>query len=255
MSNTLTLNKKQLFGVDYSIGDYENLGDYIVEAARTHKSIGVSALAVHGLMEAQQNQEMKNALNNIDIITPDGQPVRWALNFFHKAKLKDRVYGPKLTWEVLKKANKHKLRVYLFGSTEETIKGFIKKINLELPDLIISGFHVDRFREATEEEDAQDIEKINASKPNLVLVGRGCPRQEIWVGNHVGKIFAPLLAVGAAFNFHAGNLKQAPIFLQNAGLEWAFRLFMEPKRLWKRYLYTNSKFILKTFHKTIICKK
>lgn len=254
MSN-LTPNKKQLFGVDYAIGDYDSLGNYIVEAARAYKSIGVSALAVHGLMEAQENQKMKIALNNIDIITADGQPVRWALNFFHKAKLKDRVYGPKLTWEVLKKANKHKLSVYLFGSTEETIKGFIKKIKLELPDLTIAGFHVDRFREATEEEDAQDIDKINGSKPNIVLVGRGCPRQEIWVGNHVGKIYAPMLAVGAAFNFHAGNLKQAPIFLQNSGLEWAFRLFMEPKRLWKRYLFTNSKFIFKTFQKIIRWKK
>lgn len=247
--------KKALFGVDYTIGDYDSIGDYIVEAARINTSTGVSALAVHGLMESQDNLELKEALKNIEIITPDGQPVRWALNFFHKSGLKDRVYGPKLTWEVLKKANSHKLSLYLYGSTEETIKGFIEKINLELPDLKITGFHVDRFREATEAEDEQDIKKINMSKPNLVLVGRGCPRQEIWVGNHVGKIYAPMLAVGAAFNFHAGNLKQAPVLLQNAGLEWAFRLCMEPKRLWKRYFYTNSRFILKIFKNLILCRK
>lgn len=255
MTSKKTLFKKQLFGVDYAIGDYDSLGDYILEAARLNRSMGVSALAVHGLMEAQQNSMMKNALNKIDVITPDGQPVRWALNFFHKVGLKDRVYGPKLTWEVLKKANDYKLRVYLYGSTEDTIKGFIRKINLELPDLVIAGFHIDRFREATVEEDAIDVQKINSSHPNLVLIGRGCPRQELWVGSHIGKITAPMLAVGAAFNFHAGNLKQAPTFLQNSGLEWAFRLFMEPKRLWKRYLYTNSKFIFKIFQKTIKCKK
>lgn len=251
MTKTRPLPKKNLFGINYTIGDYDSISRNIVDAAQKHKSMGVSALAVHGLMESQNNPKMKKALDKIDIITPDGQPIRWALNAFYKTKLKDRVYGPKLTWEVLKLANKYKLRLYLYGSTEETIKGFVNKIEKELPEIKLAGYHIDRFREATQDEDKDDINKINKCKPHIVLIGRGCPRQEIWVGNHTGKINAPMLAVGAAFNFHAGDLKQAPKILQNAGLEWAFRLVIEPKRLWKRYLFTNTKFIFKIFKKAL----
>lgn len=252
MTKTQSLTKTPLFGIFYTIGDYDSISQRIVYAAKKHKSIGVSALAVHGLMESQNNLKLKKALDKIDIITPDGQPIRWALNAFYKTKLKDRVYGPKLTWEVLKLANNYNLRIYLYGSTEKTIKGFANKIKKDLPKITIAGHHVDRFREATQEEDKNDINKINNSKPDIVLVGRGCPRQEIWVGDHIGKINAPMLAVGAAFNFHAGDLKQAPKILQKTGLEWAFRLIIEPKRLWKRYLITNTKFIFKIFKKALI---
>ena len=103
--------------------------------------------------------------------------------------------------------------------------------------------HVDRFREATLEEDIADIEKINGSGANIVLVGRGCPRQEFWVASHKGKVNAVMMAVGAAFDFHAGTLQQAPKWMQNSGIEWFYRLTREPKRLWKRYLITNSQFI------------
>lgn len=158
--------------------------------------------------------------------------------------MKDRVYGPELTLRVLQKANDLKMGVFLYGSTENTLKRFVKFINETFPDITISGIHVDRFREATENEDLEDIQKINDSGANIVLVGRGCPRQEKWVAAHIGKINAVMMAVGAAFDFHAGTLKQAPKWMQDAGLEWFFRLTQEPKRLWKRYYSTNSKFIL-----------
>lgn len=233
----------QLFLPKYADVDYESASDIIIHNAEMRKSFGVSALAVHGLMESVKNPGLGEVINRVDLIVPDGQPVRWALNSFYKLNMKDRVYGPELTLWVLKKANEKSLNVFLYGSTEYTLNHFRKFISKQYPQVTICGLHVDRFRDATPEEDLADIRKINESNANIVLVGRGCPRQEYWVANHKGKIDAAMMAVGAAFDFHAGTLKQAPDWMQRNGLEWLFRLLMEPRRLAKRYLVTNSQFI------------
>lgn len=235
--------KRNLFSVNYALTDYDAASDLLVEKAQNRVSFGLTALAVHGLIESVWDKNLNAQINKIDLIVPDGQPIRWALNHFYNAGLKDRVYGGKLTWYVLKKANLLGLKIYLYGSTQETLQKFKFSIQHQFPNLEICGIHVDRFRDATPEEDEEDIKKINQSGAHIVLVGRGCPRQERWVADHLGKINAVLMAVGAAFNFHAGNLKQAPLWMQDNGLEWLFRLIQEPKRLWKRYLFTNSYFI------------
>jgi exopolysaccharide biosynthesis WecB/TagA/CpsF family protein len=169
--------------------------------------------------------------------------VRWALNSFYKVGLKDRVYGPTLTLHVLEKAAKQNLNVYLYGSTNETLTAFSAFIEKNYPEVNLCGIHADRFRDAEPEEDKADIKKINDAGAHIVLVGRGCPRQEVWVADHLGKINAAMMAVGAAFDFHAGTVKQAPRWLQDHGLEWFYRLIKEPRRLWKRYFVTNSYFI------------
>lgn len=235
--------KYKLFWPEYSNVDYESASDIIIDNGSKHQSFGVSALAVHGLMTSLSNLELKKVINNIDLIVPDGQPIRWALNSFYKLGMKDRVYGPQLTLEVLKKANAKNLKVYLFGSTENTLNLFQNFIRTEFPNVDICGVHIDRFREANEEEDLVDIQKINDSGAHIVLVGRGCPRQEFWVANHKNKVNAVMMAVGAAFDFHAGTVAQAPAWMQKRGLEWFFRLVQEPRRLWRRYLVTNSLFI------------
>ena len=120
------------------------------------------------------------------------------------------------------------MSVYLYGSTPETLEKFVAFININYPGVNIAGIHPDRFREATPEEDPADIEKINESGAHIVLVGRGCPRQEKWVAHHLGKINAVMMAVGAAFDFHAGNISQAPAWMQQAGMEWFYRLIQEP---------------------------
>lgn len=237
------IDQKPLFSINYSITDYEKASEAIVEHGEQHNSFGVSALAVHGLIESIKDSNLGNMVNSMDLVVPDGQPVRWALNSFYKVGLKDRVYGPTLTLYVLKKAHERNLNVYLYGSTSDTLDKFEDFINREYPGVNICGIHVDRFRDATHEEDLEDIEKINASNAHIVLVGRGCPRQEKWVASHLGKVNAAMMAVGAAFDFHAGTVKQAPMWVQNNGLEWLFRLVQEPNRLWKRYLTTNSFFI------------
>jgi exopolysaccharide biosynthesis WecB/TagA/CpsF family protein len=243
-SKALQVDKRQLFTANYAITDYEKASDLIIEKARTNTSFGVSALAVHGLIETVKDPSFRDSVNQIDLVVPDGQPVKWALNSFYKVAMKDRVAGPQLTLCTLQKANKHKLKVYLYGSTSLTLEKFQDFIRRNYPSIIIAGTHADRFREATPEEDEQDIKKINASGANIVLVGRGCPRQEKWVAGHQGKVNAVMMAVGAAFDFHAVNIKHAPTWMQNSGLEWFFRLIQDPKRLWKRYLFTNSHFVL-----------
>lgn len=242
--------KRDIFGINYTSTDYEEASDLIIEKARARQSFGVSALAVHGLIECYNSPNLREKVNKIDLVVPDGQPIRWVINSFYKDNLQDRVYGPELTLRVLKKANAANLKVFLFGSKKETLDKLAVFIQENFPKVEIAGVHPDRFRDATPEEDRADIEKINLSGAHVVLVGRGCPRQEIWVSDHLGKVNAVMMAVGAAFDFHAGTVKQAPRWMQNAGLEWLFRLLMEPGRLWKRYLFTNSKFIY-----LFICKK
>ncbi|NVK42270.1 MAG: WecB/TagA/CpsF family glycosyltransferase [Oceanospirillaceae bacterium] len=240
---SIQFSKHKLFVPEYANVDYESASDIIIHYAKQRKSFGVSALAVHGLMESVKYEKLRKVINQIDLIVPDGQPVRWALNSFYKLGMKDRVYGPELTLRVLQKANSQGLKIYLYGSTENTLNLLQKFINRRFPKINISGVHVDRFREATLEEDVEDISKINASGAHIVLVGRGCPRQEFWVANHKNKINAAMMAVGAAFDFHAGTLKQAPAWMQRNGLEWLFRLMKEPRRLAKRYFVTNTQFI------------
>lgn len=238
-----SLDKKKLFGINYSITNYKDSTDLIVKNAIQKSSFGMSALAVHGLIETYKSDYLRLLVNKIDLIVPDGQPIKWVLNSFYCVNLKDRVYGPELTLHVLKRSNELSLSVFLYGSTSQTLSLFSEMIRNNFPNIKICGIHIDRFREATTEEDEQDIMKINDSGANIVLVGRGCPRQEIWVANHIGKINAVMMAVGAAFDFHAGTVKQAPKWMQDNGLEWLFRLIQEPQRLWKRYLFTNTYFI------------
>ncbi len=246
----MDIHKKQLFSVSYSITDYDTASDIIIQKAKDRESFGISALAVHGLIESVRHKSFSDTLQEINMIVPDGQPIKWALNSFYKVGLKERVAGPTLTRHVLAKANQNRLKVYLYGSKVSTLSKMEEFLNQEYPGVEICGMHPDRFRDATPEEDIEDIEKINASGANLVLVGRGCPRQETWVAAHISKIHAPMMAIGAAFDFFAGNIKHAPHWMQSSGLEWLYRLIQDPKKLWRRYLTTNAYFI----YLFILCK-
>lgn len=236
--------KVDLFGVDVSVTTYADATETIIEAAEARQSFAVSALAVHGLMEAVSDAEFRRQVNSIDLTTPDGQPVRWAMNALHATDLADRVYGPDLTWHVLDAAAERGIGVFLFGSTQEICDRFAEEIRRRSPSSIIVGIQADRFRDATPEEDEADIATINDSGAGVVLVGRGCPRQERWVADHRGKVNAAMLAVGAAFDYGAGSLTSPPTWMQRAGLQWLYRLGQEPSRLWRRYLITNSRFLL-----------
>lgn len=243
-----------IFGVDLSVTTYDDATERIIAAGQEKRSFAMSALATHGLMEAVHDPDFREVVNGLDLVTPDGQPVRWAMNLLHDADLKDRVYGPDLTWKVCGAAADAGVGIYLFGSTPETCDAFVAAILSEWPHAIISDVQPDRFRDATPEEDAADIERINASGAGVVLVGRGCPRQERWVGAHKGQVNAAMMAVGAAFDYHAGQLKKPPAWMQRVGLEWFWRLALEPKRLFRRYAVTNSQYCLE-LGKALVAKR
>lgn len=232
-----------VFGVEMSVTTYAHATSQIVKAAKERRSFGVSALAVHGLIEAVNDAEFRNQVNGLDLVTPDGQPVRWAMNLLHRTNLADRVYGPDLTWHVIEACAAAGISLYLYGSTPETCERFAAEIKRRHPDVEVADVQPDRFRDATPEEDEADVARIVDSGAGVVLVGRGCPRQEKWTADHQGRVPAAMLAVGAAFDYGAGTLAVPPAWMQRVGLQWAWRLGREPSRLWKRYLFTNSQYV------------
>jgi exopolysaccharide biosynthesis WecB/TagA/CpsF family protein len=241
---TTQIPKVPLFGIGISVTDYTEACAAIMDAARARRSYAVSALATHGLTEAARDDEFGKLVNSIELVTPDGQPVRWAMNLLHGTALSDRVYGPDLVATVCAAAAVEGMSIYLFGSTAETCRAVAEELPRRYPGLRIAGVQPDRFRDATADEDAADVHRIRASGADIVLVGRGCPRQERWVAQHRGLIPVPMLAVGAAFDYIAGNITRPPRWMQRAGLEWLFRLIQEPRRLFRRYLVHNSLFVL-----------
>ncbi|NUT31462.1 MAG: WecB/TagA/CpsF family glycosyltransferase [Hamadaea sp.] len=205
--------------------------------------MAVTALAVHGVMEGVHDRQLGARLNSFDLVTPDGQPVRWALNLLHGAGLRDRVYGPTLTLRVLERAAEAGLPVYLYGSTAETLDRLVPALHRMFPALKIAGVESSKFRAVQPGEAEQIASRISASGARIVLVGLGCPRQEIFTHALRPHLAMPLLAVGAAFDYHAGGLRKPPPWMQRAGLEWLWRLGLEPKRLWKRYLLLNPEYL------------
>jgi N-acetylglucosaminyldiphosphoundecaprenol N-acetyl-beta-D-mannosaminyltransferase len=235
---TIDRGKQSVLGIGINVIDYAGALERIMEAARQKRSLSVSALAVHGVMTGALDAAHRFRLNRLDIVTPDGQPVRWALALLYGEKLPDRVYGPRLTELTCERAAELGLSVYLFGSRRDVLEAWVARLRTSLPQLGIAGYEPSRFRRLTPEEDAELDARIRASGADLVLVGLGCPRQEIFAYEHAGALSRPILAVGAAFDFEAG-LRQAPPWMQRAGLEWLFRLWHEPRRLWRRYLLLN----------------
>jgi len=237
--------KRNVLGVEVNVIDYAAAVDKILTAARDHRSLAVTALAVHGVMTGVQDRSHGARLNSFDLVTPDGQPVRWALNSLYHVGLTDRVYGPELTLRVLTTAATEGLPVYLYGSTDDTLARLVDKLLERLPALKIAGMEPSKFRTAEPGEPERIAARINDSGAQIVLVGLGCPRQEVFVYALRDLVQAPMLAVGAAFDYHAGQLRNPPPWMQARGLEWLWRLGLEPRRLWRRYLLLNPAYLMR----------
>ena len=235
--------KKMVIGIMVDAIDYEGALARILEAAREGRRFAVSALAVHGVMTGVQDSQHKYRLNSFDLIVPDGQPVRWALNLIHRARLADRVYGPELTLRTLKMAEEHGLPIYLYGTTSGMLENLTARLRQLYPKLVVAGSEPSKFRAIDALERQELSKRIVASGAKLVFVGLGCPRQEVFAYEMKQTLTMPLIAVGAAFAFIAGDLPQAPPALQRVGLEWLYRLKQEPHRLWRRYLLLNPYYV------------
>jgi exopolysaccharide biosynthesis WecB/TagA/CpsF family protein len=228
-----------VLGVMVSAVDYDAAVDRVIAAARERKPFAITALAVHGVMTGVQDRAHNARLNSFDLVTPDGQPVRWALNLLYGIGLTDRTYGPVLTLRVLSRAADEGLPVFLYGSTEETLSQLRDRLTARFPRLTIAGTQPSQFRLSSPGDDSEIAARIKESGARIVLVGLGCPRQEVFAHAMRPLLDMPLLAVGAAFDYHAGLLKEPPAWMQRRGLEWLWRLGLEPKRLWKRYVLLN----------------
>jgi N-acetylglucosaminyldiphosphoundecaprenol N-acetyl-beta-D-mannosaminyltransferase len=235
--------KRSVLGVLVDVVDYEGATQRVLAAAREQRRLAVTALAVHGVMTGVRDPAHAARLNSFDLATPDGQPVRWALNRLHGARLPDRVYGPALTARVLARCAAEGLPVYLYGSTEPTLARLVSALTSRLPTLKIAGAEPSKFRPGGPAEAEEIAGRIRASGARVVLVGLGCPRQEIFTYAVRPHLDMPVLAVGAAFDYHAGLLRIPPAWMQRAGLEWLWRLGLEPGRLWRRYLLLNPAYL------------
>ena len=209
---------------------------YAVDAANTH----VAALARH-------DPSFGESMRRFDLVCPDGMPLVWALNSLLPPgeKLTSRVYGPTLMLETFK-ATEHQggFRHFLLGGKPSTLETLTRSFATRFPGVIIAGSHSPPFGDWPANELDRVCEKIRAARANLIWVGLGCPKQEHWIARHNDSLpHGVYFGIGAAFAFHAGEVRQSPAVLQRLGLEWAYRLAMEPRRLFKRYFTYNSLFL------------
>lgn len=218
----------------------EEIGRWLVDDEHHY----VCVTGVHGVMESQRDAELRRIHNSSGLTTPDGMPLVWCAHRAGRPEV-TRVYGPDLMLALLGRACDEGWSSFFYGGGPGTAKQLASRMLLRFPSLQVAGTYEPPFRPLTEDEDRQVVDLINNSGAQLVWVGLSTPKQEKWMAAHVGRLAAnALLGVGAAFDIHAGTLRQAPRWMQRSGMEWLFRLGMEPRRLWRRYLRNNPLFVI-----------
>lgn len=221
---------------------YETATLQIIDWAARGESRMVCAAPVHMIMEAYDSADFRSKLNSADLVTPDGVPVAWAMRWLG-LRQQGRVCGPDLTEHVCRVAASSGLAVGFYGGTEQSLGKLVSNLTSKFPGLRISYQHSPPFRQLSHAEDEAVVSEVNESGAKVLFVGLGCPKQENWMHDHRGRISAVMLGVGAAFDFHAGTLRRAPAWMQRAGLEWVFRLAVNPRRLFMRYLKHNPRYL------------
>ncbi len=214
----------------------------IVEWAARRESRYICMCNVHSIVTARRDPGFGRVINDADLAAPDGAPIAWRLRALGFGGLR-RVSGPDLMWKCCARAAAEGLPIFLYGGTAGTLRRLAAYLAREFPGLRLAGCYAPPFRPLTAEEDAQVARAIEGSGACIVFVALGCPRQEAWMAAHRGRIRAVMIGVGAAFDFHAGVTPRAPRWMREAGLEWLHRLASEPRRLWRRYLVTNTLFV------------
>lgn len=231
-----------ILGGQVDVTNYANSLQTIFDWGHAAQSRYICFCTVHMIMESYQSAEFRAILNAADFVNPDGMPLVWVLRRLG-AKHAQRVTAPDITYMICERAAKEGVPVGFYGSSPQTIKALTANMKKRYPDLQVPYAFSPPFRPLTAEEDEQITREINESGARLLFMGLGCPKQERWMNSHRGKVNAVMLGVGATFDWHAGNVKRAPQFLQNMGLEWLYRVSKEPRRLWWRYLNTNPRFM------------
>lgn len=236
-------SKAPVVGVPISTTSYDEVFDAI-DARPSDRALVVAVCNVHSVMSARSDAALAAALDRSSIATPDGVPVVWALRWTANPD-QERVYGPEIMRQALVEQTERGWRHYLYGSTDETLAKLTGAIAEIAPNAQIVGQKSPPFRALTDEERQDDLKDIRESGADVVWVGLGMPKQEIWmdeVSNELPGL--AIIGVGAAFDFLAGTVKQAPQWMQRSGLEWLYRLLQEPRRLWRRYIWNNPAYVV-----------
>ncbi len=245
------LETKKVLSLNISAGSYDSFLDAASNLSKQQKSSYVCLVNVHSIIEAVNNPDFKNIINNADIAAPDGMPVAKSIKLLYGIEQK-RVAGMDIFPDLLKKASDQGLSVFFYGSTDTVLKKIIERTKKELPALKISGSFSPPFRDLSENEKNETAGMINNAQSDIIFVSLGCPKQEIWMADMKNKLKkGVMVGVGAAFPVYAGTAKRAYKWMQDLSLEWLFRLFQEPKRLLWRYLYTNTYFLFLMFKEII----
>lgn len=237
------MSKKKVVSIEIDTGPYASFIDRIVELARAKVSSYVCVANVHMVVESHACNEYAEIVNNSDLVTPDGMPLSKAIALLYGIK-QERVAGMDLLPDILGAADKSGLSVFLYGSTDSVLGSVLSRIKSEHPKLVISGSYSPPFRALTADEASDEAASINASGAHIVLVALGCPKQERWMAANKGRVDAVMVGLGGAFPVYAGLQGRAPKIMQDLSLEWLYRLCQEPRRLFQRYLFTNTAFIL-----------
>ena len=235
--------KKAVIRVLIDPTSYSDVANTVIEWASSGNSRCIFAANVHMLMEAYDSPDFAKIVNNADLVTPDGVPLVWMMRM-KGARNQQRVYGPTLMLYVLEAAARENIPVGFYGGKPHVLESLTRRMQARYPKLNVAFSFSPPFRKFIPNEDESIVEQINESGVRILFLGLGCPKQEIWMAEHRGNFNAVMLGVGAAFDFHAGVLPQAPAFIQKLGLEWLFRFLSEPRRLWKRYLIHNPRFLV-----------
>ena len=238
------MRAQPVLGIPLALTDYEHTLAWIDRAVETDARGYICVAAVHTVMACQEDAELRAAVLGADFTVPDGQPVVWAMNLLGH-DLPSRVYGPELMDRACARAARTGQRFYLYGGrSPDALEALAAALRRRHPGLQVVGGHAPPFRELTEAEEAAVAADIDRCGADVVWVGLGVPKQEKWMARMRERLSAPvLIGVGAAFDFHAGLVPQAPDRVQRLGLEWAYRLWQEPRRLWRRYLRYNPRFV------------
>lgn len=240
--NLPVLNSRLILGTRTDSTSYSDAATRVLAWAGIPESRYICVSNVHVTMEAYDSVEYRAIVNGADLVTPDGMPLVWALRLFGVAEA-TRVYGPTLTVHVLERAATEGVAVGFYGSSPEVLARMLDACRRRFVGLEVAYAQAPPFRPLTAKEDAAVVHEINRSGARILFVGLGCPKQERWMASHKGAVNAVMLGVGAAFDFLAGMKPQAPAWMQRVGLEWLFRLGTEPRRLWRRYVYHNPRFV------------
>jgi N-acetylglucosaminyldiphosphoundecaprenol N-acetyl-beta-D-mannosaminyltransferase len=215
----------------------------------------ICASNVHSLIESRRRPSFKNVLNSADLTVPDGMPLIWLGRLWGHI-LKRRVYGPDLVLEFCRSTTTKDYKHFFYGGSPGVVAGLAKELKNRFPTINIAGSYSPPFRPLSPEEDASEVSMINCAAPDVLWVGLGCPKQEVWMYEHRERLSARVMVgVGQAFAIHAGQAQQAPVWLREHGLEWLFRLLIEPGRLWKRYLVYSPQFLCLLFLEALRLKK